>query len=150
MEDVEELCRRLHERGAMPPDAPKFLERIYCIPVPAPGETVSVPTLSSVLANGNMATTACLRFRRDVVTALSSSVSLLSNRSGNGDNRLSVGIAEEEAVNCILRWCAPIMFSLLDSMDVIRLLGAVLTENKVCETMTAAVLCVVHVCDACC
>ncbi len=46
-------------------------------------------------------------------------------------NYVCVVRSEEEAVNCVLRWCAPILFSLIDSMDVIRLLGAVLTENKV-------------------
>ncbi len=44
---------------------------------------------------------------------------------------VGVGMFTEEGVACVLRWCVPVLFSLLDGMDVLRLLGAVITEHKV-------------------
>jgi hypothetical protein len=81
------------------------------------GETVSLPTVLSAMTSS---AGSCLRFHRDGKVAV--------NMPAGG---IGVGIAQEEAVAAILRWCAPMLFSLMDSMDVIRLLGAVLTENKV-------------------
>jgi hypothetical protein len=136
---VSELVSLLATRGYFPSDSLKFLSRVHAVPVPSPvrclellaclpsrytlcalcgqGDTVSLPTVVAAMTSS---AGSCLRFHRDGKTA----ASLASPAAG-------VGIGEEEAVAAILRWCAPILFSLMDSMDVIRLLGAVLTENKV-------------------
>jgi hypothetical protein len=50
-------------------------------------------------------------------------------------DRNGVGICEPEAGRAIVRWCLPVLFSLLETHDVVRLLGALLAECKVLRSM---------------
>jgi hypothetical protein len=77
------------------------------------GESLTLNSLSS---------TSCSRFRRDT----------LAKNDRNG-----VGMCEAEAGRAIVRWCMPVLFSLLETHDVVRLLGALLGESKVRETSRA-------------